>query len=238
MPPPVYILGDGPCAHVLAGILRAPRLGRRKDGVGWDWPRPPGRGKPPESLRLLLVVDPAVGAPQWIRRHAEARDCSSTLARRTGVLLFGMAPAMADELRGRDVFGRTGAQPEADQTFGTWGPDLQMLDCGASLRDLLAALATLESLPRSAWESARCRASCLPALLGVLGRRDAEALPTLMAELNQIDWDARCFAHPIFGDPHAWANRIRRWLGIVTAGVPPDWEEGLALFLPLESKTA
>jgi hypothetical protein len=237
MKPHVLILGDGPCARSLAQILGLPRVERRAEDEGWDWPKPAGRkGKVADAVLLLIAADPSLGTPLWIRRHEEARACP--LARRTGVMLFGMAPILAKDLFDRDVFARTGAMPDTDQTFGTWGADLRILDDRSSLGDLLAALASLETLPQTTWDSLRRRANCLPAFFGVLERRDAEALPVLVAELNRIDWDARCFPHPIYGDPHAWANRIGTWLRAVTAGVPPDWEEGLALFLPLEQRTA
>jgi len=234
----IHILGDGPCARALAAILRAPRIGRRGGDEGWEWPKAARRqGKPPEAVRLLLAADPTLGVSQWIRHHAEARDCPYVLARRTGVLLYGMNPEFAEELRRRDVFARMVALPDTNQTFGTWGSDLMVLDDRATLGDLLAGLATLETLPQTAWNSLRRRANSLPALLGALEGRDTAALSTMLGELNQIDWDARCFAQPVFGCSHGWANRIRTWLNTVTAGVPPEWDEGLSLFLPFERKS-
>jgi len=238
MNPPVYILGDGPCARALAAIMRAPRIGRRGGDGGWEWPKAAKRQeKPPEAVRLLLAADPSLGVSQWIRRHADARDCPFVLARRTGVLLYGMNLEIAEELRRRDVFARMVALPDTNQTFGTWGPDLMVLDDQARLGDLLAGLATLETLLQTAWDSLRRRANCLPALLSALEGRDAGALSAMLGELNQIDWDARCFPRPDFGDHHAWANRIHTWLNTVTVGVPPEWDEGLSLFLPFERKS-
>jgi hypothetical protein len=235
---PVLILGDGPCARSLAAILRAPCIGRRGGDEGWEWPKAARRqGKPPETARLLLTADPTQGVSQWIRRHAEARDCPSVLARRTGVLLCGPDPEIAAELRRRDVFARKVVLPDTNQTFATWGPDLMVLDDRAALRDLLTGLAALETLPQTAWNSLRRRANCLPALLATLEGRDVGTLSTMLGELNQIDWDARCFPHPVFGASHAWANRIRTWLNTVTVGVPPEWDEGLSLFLPFERKS-
>lgn len=238
MNPPVYILGDGPCARALAVILRAPRIGRRGGDEGWEWPKATRRqGKPPEAARLLLAADPTLGVSQWIRRHTEARDCPYVLARRTGVLLYGMNPEFAEELRLRDVFARTVALPDSHQTFGTWGLDLMVLDDRATLGDLIAGFAVLQTLPQTAWNSLLRRANCLPSLLGALEVRDVGTLSAMLGELNQIDWEARCFPHPVFGGAHAWANRIHTWLNAVTVGVPPEWDEGLSLFLPFERKS-
>jgi len=238
MNPPVFILGDGTCACALAAILRAPRIGRRAGDEGWEWPKPKPkgrRGSKLEAIRLFLVVEPTLGLSQWIRRHAEARECP--LARRCGVLLFGMKPDLAVELRGRDVFARTGTV-EPGQTFDTWGPDLALVDGRTTLADLLAQLAELETIPTTTWDRKSSAASCLPELCEAITRKNSGALLQVLPVANRIDWDARCFPHPDFGgDAHAWANRIRSWLNAVTVGVPPEWDEGLSLFLPFERKS-
>lgn len=228
----MLILGCGPLAAALSSILGAKQVQRMADDSGWAWPttKKPSSDKI-EGIRLVLVAGSNAGVSQWIRWHRDARECP--LARRVGCLLFGMPPSFASELKRRDVFGRLGGDCAS---FGDWGADLNLLEGGRMLTEILRVLAGLETRPESSWRRNLQAASCLPALIEAIKNRSmADLAPSLDAS-NATDWDSMCFSTPEFGNAHAWANRIRSWLSGVTAGVTPNWEEGFLLFTPLSAR--
>ena len=178
----------------------------------------------------MIVAGVHSGASQWIRLHREARECP--LARRIGCMLFGVSFPICQDLVGRDVFGRLGI---SDSAFGNWGGDLTMVGEDVGLAQFLGALSGLETLPKSAWERELRAASCLPTLIEAIRSRNPAQLHSCIVAANRTDWDAICHGGLSHG-PHASANRIRRWLATVTAGVTPDWDEGFSLFNPLQTR--
>lgn len=232
----ILILGNGPVARTLEGILRGERIQRREDETGWMWPTLKAKSKWPtqvESLRLVLVAKQTQGVSGLIRWHLEARECP--LARKVGCVVFGMSQSLATELSNRDVFGRTG---DFGESFGNWGEDLAVVDGKPSLIELLHVLNGLIPFYRSAWQRAVNAASPLVILEEGLTRRDVKIVRKSLIALISIDWDAVCSPHPDFeNNAHHWANQIRGWLVAVTAGVTPNWEEGISLFTPLLRKS-
>jgi hypothetical protein len=225
----VLILGCGPLAAALSFILGAKQVQRLADDSGWAWPSTTKRDSEKiEGIRLVLAVGPNAGIPQWIRWHRDARECP--LARRVGCMLFGMSPSLSEELNDRDVFGRIGGDCAS---FREWGPDLVMVDHTRTLSELVRCLDELETLPESSWRRDLHAASCLPRLIEAIKNRNMAELVLCLEAVDASDWDAICFSGKHFGSAHAWANRTRNWLAGVTAGVTPDWEEGLVLFSPL-----
>ncbi len=227
--PLTLVLGSGPVAAVLSSILRVERVERSADDTGWAWPHPDRKvNQSREAARLVIVAGSNAGASMWIRLHREARDCP--IARRVGCLLYGMPPSVADDLVNRDVFGRIGVTSEV---FGAWSGDLALMDDHRKLEEFLNVLDDLDTLPKTAWQREQQAASCLSLLTDAIRKRSMDNLTRCLAVACASDWDAMCFPNPEFGNAHAWANHIRCWLAAVTAGVTPNWEEGLSLFSPL-----
>ncbi|MEO8353322.1 MAG: hypothetical protein ABI680_16460, partial [Chthoniobacteraceae bacterium] len=57
-----------------------------------------------------------------------------------------------------------------------------------------------------------------------------------LAIAENTDWDGICVPTGEFENGHKAANAVRLWIRNVTAGVPPDWERGAALFQPLVAR--
>jgi hypothetical protein len=227
--PQTLILGSGPVAAALSLILCEKQVQRLADDSGWAWPTTKKRSSDKiEGIRLVLVAGPNTGISQWIRWHRDARECP--LARRVGCMLFGMPPSFASKLSRHDVFGRLVGDCAS---FGDWGADLLLLDGSRTLAVIISELAGLETLPESSWLSSLKAASCLPSLIEAIKNRSMADLSRYLESANVTDWDTMCFSGTQFGNSHAWAHFINSWLAGVTAGVTPDWENGLALFTPL-----
>jgi len=223
----MIVLGTGPVAKVLGGILKVPLVGRNMDDTGWGW-----LGiSLAERVKLLLVPDAHAGADRIVRCHIEAWNCPGVS--RLGVVMFVPDCETAGYLQQRDVFGRKGV---TTSRFCDWSDVIKIQRARSSLRELVRELSVVEFLPIDTWRRQAANASCTPQLLDTIKRGDAPTLVAMMPVLREVHWDSICFPTMRFPNPHHYANAIEAWLSSVTPGVTPNWEEGLALIAPLSTR--
>jgi hypothetical protein len=229
----IFVLGENLVARTLSQVLRVPMVRRTSDDSGWDWNWDRGKEEP-EAARLILVAGSHPGIPVVIRWHHDSWKCP--YGRKLSCVIFGLDQAATEGLARRDVFARIGEQGDSFQDWADSqaGPGCIAFEGIATLASLLAAMASLNAVEKSAWSLAGNSASCLPALGEAIRRRDRTLLAKAIAASKTVDWDAICYRHPNHGsNAHAWAHQIRNWLATVTVGVAPDWDEGQRLLGPL-----
>lgn len=222
------ILGCGPYSRALSGILRARLVRRRGDEGGWSWPR----RIPPQGCSLVLVIPPTLSHTRIIRWHADAWQCNSLRQARCGIICFDHE--QANDLRARNVFGRTDSPEES---FANWSRYIAIIQASASLSHILKRMHELIPLPIQTWTRKAREASIIPAVVTALKDRDKAGLSAILSVAACQDWDAICPSVSEFGDHHEHADRIRRWLASVTRGVTPPWDEGMALFNALTNES-
>ena len=221
------ILGDGPVAHSLAGILDCKLITRKADDTGWKWSEPRTR----DTMGLLLVASGKASPAEVIRWHTDAWRCPGVRQLFCG--LVGLSPDAVQVLAERDVFGRLDARGE---TFASWSSYIALAPLSEPLALLLERIAHLKPCPVATWERRARQASVIQPLLSAICRRNVTELQEILPKANLQDWDTVCFRHSEFGGHHAYAHHVRTWLSAVTSGVTPSWDEGESLFRPLASK--
>jgi len=132
-----------------------------------------------------------------------------------------------DDLRDRDVFGRTGSLGES---FANWSRYIAIIRASGGFLTSSTACANYGPCRLRPGPGKHIEASIIPAIITAIQDRDKVNLNAILAVAATQDWDAICPSVSAFGDHHNHANLIRRWLAAVTNDVTPHWVEGIATF--------
>jgi hypothetical protein len=217
------VLGNGPVARTFKQLLDCNIVERKTNDAGWNWPNIKR-----DSFRFLLI--PRFDSPpsEVIRWHADVWKCPN--AAEICCAIFGLSDQCATNLAARDVFGR---MPSSNQTFDDWSNYVALIPRSAPLADLLTKMTELIPCSVRTWQRHANEASVIPRLFEAISKRDGVELNKVLPTAILQDWDSVCFSHPEFGNPHAYANRIKSWLASVTSSVALSWEQGESLLAPL-----
>lgn len=224
---PILLLDDCHYSRALARVLRARPMFRKLNDSDWDWPR---RGIS-EFASFIIVTGQNSSASRAVRWHADAWREPRIRQARCAILV--MDGDLTGDLLRRDVFGRL---EDHGESFSDWSQHVAVIPASAGLSALLNRTTTLTYCPVKTWKRKAEEAAVIPALHTAIQSRDGALLLEILRRANQQDWDAVCHPHPHFGDPHQYANHVRKWLSGVTRNVTPNWAEGEALISPLAAK--